>query len=117
MAKDTKQNMIILLLVLVLIVQLFLKPSVHIEDNHLGIQYEIKELTDKINLSSQKIECNTNHLEIEIVKKQQEIISLNHELTSQRIIYEEFSIPLTLGKYCGSEMIGEYMKDLEEKYN
>ncbi len=54
MSKETKLNIIIGLLIVVFLMQVFLKPVVNIEDNHLGIQYEVKTLTEQIEMNEIK---------------------------------------------------------------
>lgn len=67
MEKDKKLNIMIGLMVVVFLMQLFLKPSVHIEDNHLGIHYEIEQLREQV-ISNSSLELEAKDYAIKEYK-------------------------------------------------
>jgi len=114
--KDIRINMILVLMLLVFLMQVFLKPSVVIKDRDWDIKLELDELQNKFNESIKPIQCNENKLKIELARKEEQIKNLNEQITIQKIMYEEFSIPLTIGRICGTEYLKGYMQELEETY-
>ena len=116
MEENKKLNILIGLMIVVFLMQLFLKPSVHIEDNHLGIQYEIEQLREQFNSTLEK-SCNEESLKIELDKAKESIKNLNNEIQIQKIMYEEIQVPFLLIRFGGESALEDYQQYLEEKYS